>query len=251
MPAELPDVPMTRAEAARCPCWPSSSRSRRAARKPLAPWPTSRTSPGRGKPDPILVADGVLRRFGGLTAVDVGHVEIQRGSITALIGPNGAGKTTFFNLLTGFDRPDRGSWTFNGKSLAGVTGVQGGPRRHGPHLPAHQGAVQADGHREHAPRRHRPAWRERVAGPVPRLLAQPGGRHHRARRGAARAVQARRQARRLRRLPLRRPAQAARDGPRAHGRARDGDARRADGRREPGADPVAARATSRTCASRA
>ena len=54
-------------------------------------------------------------RFGGLTAVDIGHTEIQRGSITALIGPNGAGKTTFFNLLTGFDRPDNGSWTFNGK----------------------------------------------------------------------------------------------------------------------------------------
>ncbi|MGF1646868.1 MAG: ABC transporter ATP-binding protein [Kineosporiaceae bacterium] len=76
--------------------------------------------PGVPKPDPILVADHVVRRFGGLTAVDVEHVEIQRGAITALIGPNGAGKTTFFNLLTGFDRPDSGSWAFNGQSLAGV-----------------------------------------------------------------------------------------------------------------------------------
>jgi neutral amino acid transport system ATP-binding protein len=76
--------------------------------------------PGAKKPDPILVADGVKRRFGGLTAVDVEHVEIQRGSITALIGPNGAGKSTFFNLLTGFDRPDDGSWSFNGQSLSGV-----------------------------------------------------------------------------------------------------------------------------------
>jgi len=40
--------------------------------------------------------------------------------ITGLIGPNGAGKTTFFNLLTGFDRPDAGDWSFNGKSLKGV-----------------------------------------------------------------------------------------------------------------------------------
>jgi ABC-type branched-subunit amino acid transport system ATPase component len=78
------------------------------------------TEPGVKKSDPIVVADGVVRRFGGLTAVDVEHVEIQRGVITALIGPNGAGKTTFFNVLTGFDRPDAGSWTFNGRNLKGV-----------------------------------------------------------------------------------------------------------------------------------
>jgi neutral amino acid transport system ATP-binding protein len=76
--------------------------------------------PGVAKPDPIVVASSVRRTFGGLTAVDVDHVEIQRGVITALIGPNGAGKTTFFNLLTGFDQPDDGDWSFNGKSLKGV-----------------------------------------------------------------------------------------------------------------------------------
>ncbi|ETK36477.1 ABC transporter ATP-binding protein [Microbispora corallina] len=78
------------------------------------------TEPGVPKPDPILVVDKVVRRFGGLTAVDVDHLEIQRGSITALIGPNGAGKTTFFNQLTGFDTADAGSWTFNGNQLKGV-----------------------------------------------------------------------------------------------------------------------------------
>ena len=76
--------------------------------------------PGVAKPDPIMVADGIVRRFGGLTAVDVKRVEIQRGAITALVGPNGAGKTTFFNLLTGFDQPDDGEWWFNGKSLRGL-----------------------------------------------------------------------------------------------------------------------------------
>jgi branched-chain amino acid transport system ATP-binding protein len=76
--------------------------------------------PGVAKPDPILVVDGVRRAFGGLVAVDVEHLEIQRGVITGLIGPNGAGKTTFFNLVTGFDRPDVGTWSFNGDSLSGV-----------------------------------------------------------------------------------------------------------------------------------
>jgi neutral amino acid transport system ATP-binding protein len=72
---------------------------------------------GVPKPDAAVVVDGVTRTFGGLTAVAVDHLEIQRGGITGLIGPNGAGKTTLFNLLTGFDQPDTGSWSFDGKSL--------------------------------------------------------------------------------------------------------------------------------------
>ena len=85
-----------------------------------APEQAVNTEPGARKPDPILIADNVCRTFGGLKAVDVDHFEIQRGKITALIGPNGAGKTTFFNLLTGFDKPDTGEWTFNGESLSGT-----------------------------------------------------------------------------------------------------------------------------------
>jgi len=77
--------------------------------------------PGAAKPDAILIADGVRRSFGGLVAVDVNHMEVQRNSITALIGPNGAGKTTFFNLLTGFDEPDTGAWQFNGHPMSGIS----------------------------------------------------------------------------------------------------------------------------------
>jgi len=76
--------------------------------------------PGVPKVDPIVVADGVRRTFGGVAAVDVDHVEVPRGRITALIGPNGAGKTTFFNLLTGFDKPDSGKWIFDGRDVTGT-----------------------------------------------------------------------------------------------------------------------------------
>ncbi len=74
-------------------------------------------TPGVAKPDPILTVSGMRRAFGGLVAVDVDHVEFQRGCITALIGPNGAGKTTFFNLLTGFDQADSGRWNFDGNEI--------------------------------------------------------------------------------------------------------------------------------------
>jgi branched-chain amino acid transport system ATP-binding protein len=77
-------------------------------------------APGVQKVNPILVIDHVKKSFGGLTAVDVQHLEIPSGAITALIGPNGAGKTTLFNLLTGFDAPDTGAWSFKGSELAGV-----------------------------------------------------------------------------------------------------------------------------------
>ena len=77
-------------------------------------------TPGSAKPDPILVVDEVTRSFGGLTAVAVEHLEIQRGSITALIGPNGAGKTTFFNLLTSFDKQDNGRIVFDGDDISAI-----------------------------------------------------------------------------------------------------------------------------------
>lgn len=77
--------------------------------------------PGVAKPDPVLIADGVVRQFGGLRAVDVEHLEVQRGAITALIGPNGAGKSTFFNVISGFDTSDHGSWTYNGSTITNTS----------------------------------------------------------------------------------------------------------------------------------
>ncbi|MEN8115169.1 MAG: ABC transporter ATP-binding protein [Actinomycetota bacterium] len=76
--------------------------------------------PGVAKPDPVLVIDGLQRSFGGLHAVDVDHLEVQRHTVTSLIGPNGAGKTTLFNLLTGFDKPSAGEWHLDGGTLVGI-----------------------------------------------------------------------------------------------------------------------------------
>ena len=66
---------------------------------------------------PILVAENVTMRFGGLTAVDSVNFRVNRGEIMGLIGPNGAGKTTFFNCLTGLYLPTAGRVVFDGAVL--------------------------------------------------------------------------------------------------------------------------------------
>ncbi len=110
----VPDELRERAEAVRAEA--QATRSEAVAAQ-LADVPAE---PGVRKPDPILAVDGVARRFGGLQAVCVDHLEIQRGAITSLIGPNGAGKSTFFNVVSGFDRPNAGTWSFDGRELAGL-----------------------------------------------------------------------------------------------------------------------------------
>ena len=67
---------------------------------------------------PLLQANGVGKRFGGVQALSGVSFAIARGDIYGLIGPNGAGKTTLFNLLTGIYPPDGGSFVLDGKSLA-------------------------------------------------------------------------------------------------------------------------------------
>jgi branched-chain amino acid transport system ATP-binding protein len=68
---------------------------------------------------PILSVDGLVKRFGGIRAVDEAAFDVGTGSITALIGPNGAGKTTLFNVITGFYPGDHGSVRFRGQQIFG------------------------------------------------------------------------------------------------------------------------------------
>lgn len=67
----------------------------------------------------LLEAQGVTKRFGGLTAVNDVSLQVNEQSIISVIGPNGAGKTTFFNIVTGIYQPDAGSISLNGQSLVG------------------------------------------------------------------------------------------------------------------------------------
>jgi len=67
--------------------------------------------------DYVLQTTGLTKEFRGFTAVSDVNFKVRRGHIHALIGPNGAGKTTFFNLLTKFLLPTRGSIAFNGTDI--------------------------------------------------------------------------------------------------------------------------------------
>ncbi len=68
---------------------------------------------------PLLEAIGITKRFGGLTANDHVDFHVNEGEIVGLIGPNGAGKTTFFNVITGFYKPDEGRILFRGQDVTG------------------------------------------------------------------------------------------------------------------------------------
>ncbi|HZK59411.1 MAG TPA: ABC transporter ATP-binding protein [Cryobacterium sp.] len=65
----------------------------------------------------LLEVDGLVKRFGGVTAVDSCSFSVDEGTITALIGPNGSGKTTVFNIITGYLKADSGSIRFRGEPV--------------------------------------------------------------------------------------------------------------------------------------
>lgn len=69
---------------------------------------------------PLLNTVDVVKRFGGLTAVNKMNFALDKGEIVSIIGPNGAGKTTFFNSLTGIYKPEEGTIEFNGKHMIGL-----------------------------------------------------------------------------------------------------------------------------------
>jgi neutral amino acid transport system ATP-binding protein len=70
-------------------------------------------------PGPILEVSGLVRRFGGVRAVDGAAFTVGRGTITGLIGPNGAGKSTVAGVVSGFIPPSEGRVVFDGADITG------------------------------------------------------------------------------------------------------------------------------------
>src|SRR6266511_3542344 len=65
----------------------------------------------------MLRAEGLVRRFGGVVAVNEVSLEVAEGDLHGVIGPNGAGKSTLFNLIAGHLKADRGTIAFDGRPL--------------------------------------------------------------------------------------------------------------------------------------
>lgn len=68
---------------------------------------------------PVIEAEKLVKRFGGMTAVDEASFSVEAGALLGVIGPNGSGKTTTLNILNGAIRPDAGVIRVNGREMQG------------------------------------------------------------------------------------------------------------------------------------
>jgi ABC-type branched-subunit amino acid transport system ATPase component len=131
LPAPLPggagaDVPAQSAEPAQAeglaqPGGPAQAGGpAQPGRSAQAGAPPTRALPGDRGRAPILTVDGLVKRYGGVHAVDGASFTAAAGGITGLIGPNGAGKSTVLGLVSGFVPPDAGRITFHGRDVTAL-----------------------------------------------------------------------------------------------------------------------------------
>ncbi len=81
----------------------------------------------------ILQVSGLVKRFGGVTAVNGVDLDLRENELLGVIGPNGSGKTSLVNLITGFVRPDAGSIIYRDRDITGLS----------PHRTADLGIIRA------------------------------------------------------------------------------------------------------------
>ena len=67
--------------------------------------------------EPLLQTRGLTKSFRSLVALKNHEIAVRVGEIVGVIGPNGSGKSTFFNVVTGFQRPDSGAILFDGQPI--------------------------------------------------------------------------------------------------------------------------------------
>ena len=72
----------------------------------------------------ILNVQNIVKRFGGLVALNDCTIDIKKGSITGIIGPNGSGKSTLFNVITGQLKPESGEVFYRGQNITGLEPYQ-------------------------------------------------------------------------------------------------------------------------------
>ena len=89
---------------------------------PPPPLPASLLTGDLDEASTLVKTRGIVKKFGGLVAVNNVDFDIPRGSIVSLIGPNGAGKTTFFNMITGYHTPTAGEIIFDGRPITTRSG---------------------------------------------------------------------------------------------------------------------------------
>jgi branched-chain amino acid transport system ATP-binding protein len=79
---------------------------------------------GAAQSAPVLVTRQLTKTFRRLTALKNQSIQVMAGEIVGVIGPNGSGKSTFFNLVTGFLKPNGGTVTFEGREIQHLSAPQ-------------------------------------------------------------------------------------------------------------------------------
>lgn len=72
------------------------------------------------EPQELLKVEGVVKRFGGITALNGVSFGVGKNEFVGIIGPNGAGKTTLFGTIVGALKPDAGRIVFRGRDITGM-----------------------------------------------------------------------------------------------------------------------------------